>query len=309
MDICGASLDIGPTKRSSITQALATCEPHITASCAGLWPPPLLNCSENKRRQRVQSGVCFVCSHGGLPLDAFIISPSDATVPRGGDVTARSMSNMKEGRSGCQGVVGREYFNQKCPEMGGKKAPCGTFAYAPAHQASSNLGLEVWGMQIANHMLPFMSLSLFVSFSPSIWIVVKWTKCSANKGSIGILSTTLTARSSCGNVKQGWDERSVASGMKLLTPHFLSFPVLKLLLSQNVLYMCRSYLSSLVLFTRHQPEKHNTCYHANCFLWAICSAVAACSLFEPVPSVSPQIYFLVEYRGRRCYSAWLKVVL
>lgn len=38
-----------------------------------------------------------MCSHGGLPLDAFIISLTDATVPRGGDVTARSMSNMKGG--------------------------------------------------------------------------------------------------------------------------------------------------------------------------------------------------------------------
>jgi len=86
-----------PDQRNSITQALATCEPHITPSCAGLWPPLLLNCSENKRRQRVQSSDCFVCSHGGLPLDAFIISLIDATVPWGDDVTARSMSNMKEG--------------------------------------------------------------------------------------------------------------------------------------------------------------------------------------------------------------------
>ena len=151
-----------------------------------------------------------MCSHGGLPSDAFIISPSDATVPRGGDVTAGSMSNMKRGRSGCQGVVGREYFNQKCPEMGGEKAPCGTsYAYAPAHQASSNLGPEVWGdADCKPHASVYVSvtfclfLSLSLSLSP-IWIAVKWTKCSANKGSLGILSTTLTARSSCGNVKQG----------------------------------------------------------------------------------------------------------
>lgn len=98
ISVCGHLWHVsrhGPTKKSSITQALATCEPHITTSCAGLWPPLFLNCSENKRSRRVQSGVCFVCSHGGLPLDAFIIFLSDATVPRGGDVTARSMSNMK----------------------------------------------------------------------------------------------------------------------------------------------------------------------------------------------------------------------
>lgn len=101
-----------------------------------------------------------------------------------------------------------------------------------------------------------------------------------NKGSTGILSTTLTAQSSCGNVKQGWDERSVASGMKLLTPHFLSFPVLKLLLSPNVLYMCRPYLSSILLSrptstveTQHMPsrkrllESHLFCLGSVLFVW------------------------------------------
>lgn len=156
-----------PDRSSSITQSLATCEPHITTSCAGLWPPLLLNCKENKRRQRVQSGFCFVCSHGGLPLDAFIISLSDATVPRGGDVTARSMSKYKRESCACQGLVGRDKFNQKCPEIGGKKkAPCGKFAYVPSHQVcalSANCRPQGLEMQIVNHMLPFMSLSLFVS--------------------------------------------------------------------------------------------------------------------------------------------------
>lgn len=94
-----ARLSTLPDQKHSITQALATCEPHITASCVGLWPPLLLNCSENKRSRGVQSGVCFVCSHGGLPSDAFIISLSDATEPRGGDVTTRSVSNMKAGKA------------------------------------------------------------------------------------------------------------------------------------------------------------------------------------------------------------------
>lgn len=153
-------------RRNSITQALATCEPHITTSCAGLWPPLLLNCSENKRRQRVQSRVCFVCSHGGLPLDAFIISFSDATVPRGGDVTARSMSNMKEGEAAAKKLWGETNLTRNVLRWEAGKAPCGTFAYTPAHQAcalSANCGPRGPGTQIVNHMLLFMSLSLFVS--------------------------------------------------------------------------------------------------------------------------------------------------
>lgn len=99
------------TKESGITQALATCEPHITTSRASPLTTPALKLQRKQKETRVQSGVCFVCSHGGLPLDAFIISLSDATVPRGGYVTARSMSSMKEGRSGCQGLAGRDKFN------------------------------------------------------------------------------------------------------------------------------------------------------------------------------------------------------
>lgn len=52
----------GLTQRSCITQDLATCEPHITPSCAGLWPPLLLNCGENKgsRKFNVVSALCAV---------------------------------------------------------------------------------------------------------------------------------------------------------------------------------------------------------------------------------------------------------
>lgn len=85
--------------------------------------------------------------------------------------------------------------------------------------------------------------------------------------------------------------KSVASAMKLLTPHFLSFPVLKPLLLQNVSY---------TIYVR--PVSHHLCFspminHRNTthaileFLWAICSAVVACSLFEPIPPVSAHIYF------------------
>lgn len=75
------------------------------------------------------------------------------------------MKYERESR-GCQGLVGRDKFNQKYPEMGGKKAPCGTCAYMAAHQAcilSANCRPRGLGTQIVNHMLPFMSLSLFVS--------------------------------------------------------------------------------------------------------------------------------------------------
>lgn len=65
---------------------------------------PLLKLQRTQKEARVQSRVFFVCSHGGRPLDAFIISLSDATVPRGGDVTARSLSNMKEGEAAARGL-------------------------------------------------------------------------------------------------------------------------------------------------------------------------------------------------------------
>lgn len=104
-----------------------------------------------------------------------------------------------------------------------------------------------------------------------------------------ILSSSLTAWSSSGNVKQSRDERSVASGRNCW--HLISFH------SRFWSYFCHRMfyiyvdpISRHLCFSPwHQPWKHNTCYHANCSLWAICSAVVGCSLFEPIPSVSPQI--------------------
>lgn len=148
-----------------------------------------------------------MCSHGGLPLDAFIISPSDATVPRGGDVTARSMSSMKEdGRSGCQGLVGRDKFNQKCPEIGRQEGTmwrvrlraCTSGLYTVSQPRPRGLG-----MQIANHMLPFMTLSLFVSSLSLSGTQSNGQSAPRTKGSIGILSATLTARSSCVKCQTG----------------------------------------------------------------------------------------------------------
>lgn len=64
-------------------------------------------------------------------------------------------------------------------------------------------GLKVSERQIVNHMLPFMSLSLFVSSLGRSGTHSNGHNRSPNKGSSGILSTALTARSSCGNVRQG----------------------------------------------------------------------------------------------------------
>lgn len=118
-------------------------------------------------------------------------------------------------------LVGRDKFNQKCPEMGSEQAPCGTLAYAPAHQAcalSANWRPRGLRMHIDNHMLPFMSLSLCF-FSRSIWNTVKWTKCAVNKESIGILSATLTCSEQLWKCQTGlrwekcreWDETADTS--------------------------------------------------------------------------------------------------
>lgn len=118
------------------------------------WPltTPALKLQRKQKEARVQRGVCFVCSHGGLPLDAFIISLSDATVPRGGDVTARSMSNMKEGevaardlwretnltRSVLRGVAGRHHVAHP---------PTCLHIRPTVHTVlSANQGLLVWGL-------------------------------------------------------------------------------------------------------------------------------------------------------------------
>lgn len=143
-----ARLSTWPNQRSSITQALATCEPHITPSCTGLWPPLLLNCSENKRRQRVQSGVCFVCSHGGLPLDAFIISLSDATVPRGGDVTARSLWNMKEKAVAAKDLWEETNLTRSILRWEARRhhvAHVPTWLHIRPAYCQPTVGLEVWG--------------------------------------------------------------------------------------------------------------------------------------------------------------------
>lgn len=86
---------------------------------------------------------------------------------------------------------------------------------------------RVWMHILKHHELPEV-MSLFVLLFQSTWNAVKWTKkCNVNKRSFG--------------VRRDCDEKSVASETKLLTPHFLSFLVLRLPLSQNTSYMCGPY--------------------------------------------------------------------
>lgn len=69
-------------------------------------------------------------------MDAFIISLADATVPRGGDVTARSMSNMKKREPRLPRTCGGETdLTRSALRVEAKEAPCGKFASTPPHQA------------------------------------------------------------------------------------------------------------------------------------------------------------------------------
>lgn len=146
-----------------------------------------------------------MCSHGGLPLDAFIISLGDATVPRGGDVTARSKPNMKEGEVAAKDLWGETNLTRSVLRWGARRHHV---AHAPTRlhirpvSCQLTKALRSGDADSKPHASVYVSVTLCL-FSQSIWNAVKWTKCDVNKGSIGILSATLTARSSCGNVKQG----------------------------------------------------------------------------------------------------------
>lgn len=217
----------------------------------------------------------------------------------------------ERGSHGCQGLVGGETnLTRSVLRLEGTRHHVARFAYAPPHRACTlSANCRPQGLGDADsqpHASVYASVTLCL-FSQSIWKAVKWTKLSANKESIGILSATLTARSSCGNVKQGRDERSVASGMKLLTPHFLSFPVLKLLLSQNVLYMCVGPISRHLRFSpdiNHRSTTHAITQTAPCepfvLPWQRALCLNLCRLFLS------KFTFQREYRGRRCYSDWLE---
>lgn len=159
----------------------------------------------------------------------------------------------------------------------------------PAHQACNISCQQSCDTGDAHCKLLFNVFS-FCLYSQSLWSTAGRTKSFVNKRSDSVLS--LLPEASEEKFNRGWDEQSVTSEMKLLTPRFLSFAALKRLWSQNILYPCRS----LSLVTcGFQSSKLDTCYHANCFLWAICSS--ACSFFEPARLLPPSN--LSSVRARR----------
>lgn len=252
VSVCGTTLDMAKPKKVALTQALATYELLITRSCSSPWPP-CLNCNDNKRRREFKV-MSFFCVQSWWPaFGCFHHISQSCHSPLRGWCHSKVTVKYERGRSGCQRLVARDKFNQKCTERGGGMAPCGTCAYALTHQAYSKHcqlteALTSGDAHSEPHASVYVSVTLcLLSWSP--WKAVKWTKCYTNKGDYGVLGTPLAVWSSCGNVNRDWDEKSVERRTKLLTTHFLSFPPLKLLLSQNILNMCRSYISSLVLFT------------------------------------------------------------
>lgn len=64
---------------------------------------------------------------------SFIISLGDATAPRGGDVTARSMSNIKEGVAAAKNLWGETNLTRSVLRLGGKEAACGKFSSKCLH--------------------------------------------------------------------------------------------------------------------------------------------------------------------------------
>lgn len=73
-----------------------------------------------------------MCSHGGLPLDAFQIFLGDSIVPKGEgeDVTTTSMSNIKEGKVATKHLWGESHLAGSVLMW---EATFGTFAYTPPH--------------------------------------------------------------------------------------------------------------------------------------------------------------------------------
>lgn len=148
------------------------------------------------------------------------MSPRAATVPRGGDVTARSVSNMKAGDAAARnlwqetnlngsvlrGAVGRHYVAQP---------PACTYCQLTKALTSEEA-----------HSTPHANI--YVTVTLCLPVYPESSPC-------------------CGNVRAEY--KSVASATKLLTPHFLSFPVLKPLLLQNVSYTI--YVS---------PVSHHLCF-------------------------------------------------
>ena len=159
VDICGASLDMAWPKKQHYSGSGHMWAAHYAELRCPLTAPAVK--LQRKQKESESSKWCLfcVCRHGGLPSDAFILSLSDATVPRGGDVTARSMSNMKEGKVAAKDLWGENHFN-KSVEGTMWQFRLNACTSWPVYCQRRPRGHR---MQIVNHMLLFTSLSLFVS--------------------------------------------------------------------------------------------------------------------------------------------------
>lgn len=81
-------------------------------------------------------------------MDAFIISLSDATVPGGGDVTTRSMSNMKEVVTAAKDLWGETNLTRSVLRLEGTRHHVAHLPMRlhirPAY-CQPTVGLKVWG--------------------------------------------------------------------------------------------------------------------------------------------------------------------
>lgn len=81
-------------------------------------------------------------------MDAFIISLSDATVPGGGDVTTRSMSNMKEVVTAAKDLWGETNLTRSVLRLEGTRHHVAHLPMClhirPAY-CQPTVGLKVWG--------------------------------------------------------------------------------------------------------------------------------------------------------------------
>lgn len=218
----------------------------------------------------------------------------------------------ERGSHGCQGLVGRDKFNQKCPEIGGNQAPCGTFAYAPPHQAcilSANRRPQGLGMQIVNHMLPFMSLSLFVSSlglsgtqsNGQSALRTKRALVSSVRRLLLGAAVEMSNRAEMREVlRVGWNCWHLISFHSQFWSYFC----------HRMFYICVGPISRHLCFSpdiNHRNTTHAITRTAPCEPFVLPWQRALClNLYRLFLS---KFTFQREYRGRRCYSDWLKVFL
>ena len=182
----------------------------------------------------------------------------------------------------------------------------------PVH-CEPTAGHEVRRRRRVNHMLLFMSLSLFVSSLSLSGAQSNGQSAPWTKGALVFSERRLLLRAAVEMSNQGWDGERCCEWDETADTSFPFIP------SSDATFVteCFIYVETLSLVTcafRPDINRGNTthAYHANGSLWAICSAAVACSLFEPVLSASPQIYFLeglqretLLFRLSEVFSMWV----